>query len=210
MINNKSTIKAIIFDMGGVILDLTAKETLSIPKAISVMFDIPLDKAQEIWNGHDRTQLLTGKETPIEFLNNIANIVNTRKDTKTLLDEWTQLSRKENNCIDWKLLDYIRTLKKRFKVYVMSDAINIAQDDVLTREVKSRFDGYFVSYKEGYKKPEKNAFVNVLDKIKVHAKECVFVDDTISNIKSAIELEINAIAYTNLRQLKKDIIRYVG
>jgi len=40
---SKSNIKSIIFDMGGVILDINAKETFGIPAALSVLFNITTD-----------------------------------------------------------------------------------------------------------------------------------------------------------------------
>ena len=133
-------IKAIIFDVGGVILDLSSKETLNIPTSLSVLFNISTDKARKIWTGYDRKRLLTGKDTPNEFLQIVVNKLKVKKNTKSLLDKWTTLSLKEKDCYNWQLLDYIKDLRENFKVYILSDTVNVAQDDELTRDIKSRFD----------------------------------------------------------------------
>src|SRR4030066_1672078 len=121
-------IKAIIFDMGGVILDLSKKESLSIPKALSIMFEISLEKAEEIWSGYNRVKIITGKETPGEFLRRVSKIISSKKNIKTLLRKWRQLSLKDENCINWELLSFIKDLRKEFKVYIMSDTVNVAQN----------------------------------------------------------------------------------
>lgn len=202
----KSKLKAIIFDMGGVILDLTAKETLKVPNALSVMFDISIKKTSEIWKNHWR-EIVTGKETPREFLVKLSTLIKTDKSTDELLSEWTKLSMKDEKCINWTLLDYIVKLKKHYKVYVLTDALGIAQDDNLTINIKSRFDGYYVSYEEGVCKPDDKAFRNILRKINFKAKECIFVDDVILNTEAATMLGLTSILYVDFMQFKKELTK---
>jgi len=205
VIKKQQEIKAIIFDVGGVILDLNKKKTLRIPESISTIYGISIEEARKIWVTYDRRSLLTGAETPKTFLRNISRAIDTSKTPETLYEEWTKLSLKEENCIDWKLLDFIKNLREKYKIYVMSNAVNIAQEDKLTRTIKSMFDKYFVSYEEGFRKPEKEAFLNVLKKIDCNPENCIFVDDTLININTAKEMKINSIIYKSLEQLKKDI-----
>ena len=202
-------IKAIIFDVGGVILDLSSKETLNIPTSLSVLFNISTDKARKIWTGYDRKRLLTGKDTPNEFLQIVVKKLKVKKNTKSLLDKWTTLSLKEKDCYNWQLLDYIKDLRENFKVYILSDTVNVAQDDELTRDIKSRFDGYFVSYEQGFIKPDKEVFVNILSKTNLKPEECIFIDDTFINVISAKRLGITSFLYVNLMQLKNDLSSYL-
>ena len=201
-------IKAVIFDMGGVILDLSSKETLNIPTSLSVLFNISTDKARKIWLGYDRKRLLTGKDSPIQFLQIIAKKLKVKKNTKTLFDKWILLSLKEKDCYNWQLLDYIKDLREKFKVYILSDTINVAQDDKLTLDIKSKFDDYFVSYEQGFIKPDKEAFLNILRKTNLKPEECVFIDDTFINVVSAKKLGITSFLYISLMQLKNDLSPY--
>jgi len=102
-------------------------------------------------------------------------------------------------------MDFISDLRKTYKVYILSDTVNVAQDDNLTQTLKSKFDGYFVSYEQGFKKPDKKAFLNILSKINSKPEECIFIDDTEKNIIAANQLGIKSFLYKNLKQLKKEI-----
>lgn len=200
MLNVNKTIKSVIFDMGGVILDFTQKKSLEIPWALSIMFKIPQTKAMIIWT-KNKSDLITGKETPLEFLKKMTNQLNSTKNPKKLLMLWEKLSLKESYCIDWELLDFIKRLKNKYEIYVLSDAIDLAQNDKITNKIKSVFNDYFVSYKEGFRKPDKDAFKNVLNKISRNPEECVFVDDMEQNIVAANKIGIQSIKFTHLKDL---------
>lgn len=191
--------------MGGVILDINAKDTFSIPAALSVLFNITTDQAQQIWVNCDQNKILTGQETPNQFLTRIADILKIKINSQALLKQWTKLSLKDKNCINWQMMDFISDLHKTYKVYILGDTVNVAQDDNLTQTLKSKFDDYFVSYEQGFKKPDKKAFLNILSKINSKPAECIFIDDTEKNIIAANQLGIKSFLYKNLKQLKSDL-----
>lgn len=196
-------IKAIVFDFGRVILDLSKKQSLSAPQALSILFEIPIEEAVELWR-HNRTNLVTGKETPREFLERVGKKNNSNKSTDKMLSEWTILNSKSKELINWDLMTLIEKLKQQFKVYVLSDAAGVTQDDAFTKEIESKFDGFFVSYREGYQKPDKEAFQNFLHKTNLQAEECIFIDDTEVNVKAAGALGFKSFQYVTLEQLKED------
>ncbi len=207
--HNKPNIKSIIFDMGGVILDINTKQTFNVPIALSVLFNITADQSQQIWNDCNRSKILTGQETPNQFLEKIADILKIKINSQTLLKQWTKLSLKDENCIDWQVMDYVCDLQKNYKVYILSDAINVAQDDAFTQTLRLKFDGYYVSYEQGFKKPDPEAFLNVLTKTNSRPEESIFIDDTKINVIAANQLGIKSIVYKNLKQLKKEIKPYL-
>ena len=59
-------IKHIIFDFGGVFLDLN-KSGMGVPTQLSKIFNIPVDVADKFWN-ENKEKMLIGKETPKDFL----------------------------------------------------------------------------------------------------------------------------------------------
>lgn len=200
-------IKAILFDFGGVILDLKTKQTIQIPQALSLLFGIAHDEATRLWS-EEREKLLVGKETPRQFIERVKNNFSCDKKTDILLRDWENMALKEKDLIDWDLISFIEQLKEKYKVYVLSDTINLAQEDELSKNIYAKFDDYFLSYREGYKKPSSEAFFNVLQKINLKPAECVFVDDTETNILAAETLGINVIKYYNLEQFKKELINF--
>lgn len=201
-------IKAILFDFGGVILDLEKKQTIQIPQALSLLFGITHDEAIHLWS-EEREKLLIGKETPRKFIDRVKKKLSCAKETETLLKEWEEMAQKEPDLINWELISFIGQLKGKYKVYVLSDTINLAQNDKLSKNIYAKFDDCFLSFKEGYKKPGREAFLNVLKKIKLKPKECLFIDDTESNIVAAKTLGINVIKYLNLEQFKKELMNFI-
>ena len=203
-------IKAIIFDLGGVILDFKAKKTIHAPEAFAVMFNEPVEKMQKLLDEYDIDKPLTGKETSYQFLQNVVKILGSEDDVDELYALWKKLDFKSYECVDWELLEYIKELKKKFKVYVLSDAFDIVQDDETIKELQSIFDGFFVSYKEGLRKPHKEAFLNLLKKTSLSPEECIFVDDTIINVETARKMGINSLVYKQLKTLKRDLNNLLG
>lgn len=197
-------IKNVLFDYGGVILDLQKARTLNAPQAISIMFGLSIEEAVAIWraNSHD---LVIGKETPLKLLERLKKATNSDKIAERLLKEWEILNSKKREYINWELLLLVAELRKKFKVYIFSDTFDVAKDDELNKEINSLFDGAFVSYREGFRKPSIEAFQNVLNKINAKPEECIFVDDTERNVIAANELGIKAFIYTSLNQLRKDL-----
>ncbi len=195
--------KHIIFDFGGVILDLGGKHT-GIPGDLSRIFTVTEDEAVKIW-AENKEELLTGKETPEEFLTAVAKILHSHIDIKEAYEKWKAYNRVEKSRIDWKLLEYVKHLRKRYAVHVLTDTIDLDREsDTLIRKVDSHFENVFKSYEEKLRKPDKKAFLNVLMKINAKPKECIFVDDFQANVTAASELGMKGVLFTNLGALRKD------
>lgn len=197
-------IKAIIFDFGGVILDLKNNHLLGMPKSLSILFNLPINEANDYWS-KNRLNLVTGRETPLQFLERTKRVLKVDKPTDSLFQKWEKMNLKDKEHIDWDVVTYIEELKKKFKVYVLSDATDIGQDNEFMKNIEATFDGYFVSYREGFSKPRTEAFLNVINKIKLKPEECVFIDDSKKNIEVANSLKMKAFHFTGLDQLKKDL-----
>jgi len=57
----------------------------------------------------------------------------------------------------------------------------------------------------GYVKPEPEIYHIMLEKIGMPAQECLFIDDSLPNIKQANTMGFNTIHFTSPEQLKKEI-----
>lgn len=79
-------IKHIIFDFGGVILDLGG-QTTGIPDELASIFELPVEEVSPVWE-ENKTNLLTGKETPIEFLNFFIQKYNLSHNVEESLSKW--------------------------------------------------------------------------------------------------------------------------
>ncbi len=59
-----------------------------------------------------------------------------------------------------------------------------------------RFDGCVFSFKEGIVKPDPEIYKILLKRYDLTAEECVFIDDTEENVRSAERLGFNGIVFT--------------
>ena len=198
-------IKHIIFDFGGVFLDLKGKHT-GVPANLAKIFNISEDKAAEIWQ-ENKNDLLIGKETPKEFLIRMNALLGVSLDPDKTHESWIGLNKMEKNDINWKLVEYVENLKDRYQIHMLTNVVAL---DNTNSEWYSHATKYFHniyrSFEIGHKKPNKEAFLHVLEKIGANPAECVFIDDIQINVDTANTLGIKGILYTNFYQLKKDFL----
>lgn len=68
------------------------------------------------------------------------------------------------------------------------------------------FDGRLVSGEENTRKPFKEIYDLILSRFNLTASETVFIDDNLRNIKAAEEVGIKSIHFINPDQLKKELV----
>lgn len=203
--------KHIIFDFGGVIMKFGAdagvgKKTTGIPSDLSKIFNISLEKAEEIWKEH-KVSLIKGLETPIEFIKNVNVLLELNIDPKVAIKQWEEGYALKKESINWELVDLIKQLKSGYKVHLLSDAIDLDRGkESWIDELDSLFDQIYRSYETHTIKPDKEAFVHMLEKIPAEAKQCLFIDDVQANVDGGNAVGIKSLLYIGLERLKKDLI----
>lgn len=195
--------KHIIFDFGGVFLNAD-RARHGMEKDLAKIFNIPEKEAYEIWKAH-LEKVSVDEETPREFLVLINKQLGLHLNIGKAYAKWKSYNMLEKEQINWDLLDYVKQLKKRYKVHMLTNRIDLDNDsDKLTNELYSRFENVFVSHKEKLRKPDTKAFLNAIAKMGADPEECVFVDDLQQNVTVANELGIKGVLFTNLKTLKMD------
>lgn len=196
-------IKHIIFDFGGVFLNLNGNHS-GVPSQLAEIFGIPINQAEKIWV-ENKIDLLTGKETPKDFIVKMNNILNASLDVEQANQKWETLNKMEKSHINWYLVDYVESLKTKYQIHILTDTIAVDTGNADWFEnVSKHFQNIFKSFEIGHRKPDKDSFLYVLKKIGANPNECVFVDDFQKNVDVANEIGIKGIFYTNLDNLKND------
>ncbi len=72
------------------------------------------------------------------------------------------------------------------------------------------FDQISYSWKTGFLKPEKQAFISMCVRLGVKPEDCIFIDDTQMNVTAAKDLGMNALQYKSMDQLRKDLRGFLG
>lgn len=188
-------IKHIIFDFGGVILNLSGKHS-GIPDDLVAVFGISLEEAQSFWN-ENKTGLLTGEVSIENFIKDLAQHFSLTIDINQVFAAWTQQNTITEKQIDWELISCIQDLKARYKVHMLTDQIALDNGSAAWRhKIDDHFHTFFRSYEQGFRKPDPESFLNVLKQLGAQPEECVFIDDTLKNIEAAQQLGIHSILYT--------------
>ncbi len=194
-------IKNIIFDLGGVIIKHPANQN---EKFISEAFGISIKKASEIWQKH-ATPLLIGEENSRDFLEKVSKELGLNSDIEALYERWKEYYEGISKDVNKEILSLIKKLRKKYKVYLLTDTIDIHDERNKTRGIFDSFDETFKSFEEGIRKPNAGAYTNVLDKIGVKPEESVMVDDSEENVLSARKLGMRGIVYRNKDLLEKEL-----
>jgi putative hydrolase of the HAD superfamily len=182
---------AIIFDLGGVILNLNYLLTINEFKRLGIEnSNVFYSKSQQsnIFN-----QLEIGAISSKVFINNIKK--NIPKSTEQeLIYAWNLM------LLDLPKvrLDYIKALKKKYKIFLLSNTnaihINAIKNKLGAQEwmnFHNLFDKVYFSHIIGIRKPDQEAFKIILKENRLNPKEVLFIDDSLQHIKAAKKLGLN-------------------
>ncbi|MHC1783897.1 MAG: HAD family hydrolase [Anaerolineaceae bacterium] len=108
--------------------------------------------------------------------------------------------------LDENLMRFIRVLKSSVRTGLLSNAWSGARDSIVKRfTFFDAFDLVIFSSEVGMRKPARAIFDLMLEKIGVRAGEAVFVDDFLTNIKGAQSAGLKAVHFANTGQAIEEI-----
>ena len=188
MIKDKQ-IKAIIFDLGGVIVDLDWNDCIQNFKNIGID---QMDKliSTTLQRGFILDYEL-GLISSAEFRDEVRKYA-TKEITDNEIDfAWKSLV----VSIPPQKLDLLKKLKSKYKVFMLSNTNEMSFQkcvdemyNVNGNTIDDFFDKCYLSYKMHLNKPNADIFEAVLKDAGFKAEECLFLDDGIHNIETAKSL----------------------
>ncbi len=196
-----ATIKAILFDMGNVLIFFDAKRS---SKAFSEAVGVPEDK---IWQAFFISELersyTRGEISSEEFYRRVVEHFPKKIDFATFAKLWNDIFT-ENHEMDVLL----RKLKKHYPLYLISNTNDLHFEYVTTQfPISKHFTKCFPSHVVGHRKPDKAMFEHVLQEIKLKPEETVFIDDIREFVDSAKRLGIHGIQFTSRQALETELRR---
>jgi FMN phosphatase YigB (HAD superfamily) len=180
-------IRNIIFDLGGVLLNIDPKKTI---EAFGQLGMQQLIGDKGLTYDHDIFYLMEqGKITPEEFRNGVRKLLSGEVTDEQIDTAWTAM-----------LLDFpgirvklVQKLRGEFTIYLFSNtnAIHVAKYQSNFRnehgfEVSSLFEKDFHSNEIGYRKPSPESFQEIIRLSGINPQESLFVDDSLQNVEAAI------------------------
>jgi epoxide hydrolase-like predicted phosphatase len=193
-------IKAIVFDMGGVII-LTCDHQPRIE--LAKRLGIPIKELEdEVFSSDSAIRSELGEYTKYQHWEKILEKKKKNRITPHEADDmfWA------GDCIDNELMEYIYKLKEDFIVGFISNAFTGAREWVDDHfHFLKAFDLVLFSYEVGLRKPDARIYTFFCDRLGVLPRQSVFIDDLEVNVEGAGIAGLYAIQYKNQIQLKKDL-----
>ena len=180
-------IKSIIFDLGGVILNLDYSKTEDEFKKIGVLhFKELYSQKKQILLFDDFEK---GKINPEEFISSLKGSEDLKIKEIDFINAWNAMILE----IPIEKLQFIDGLKKDYKIFLLSNTNEIHikkfEDDLKKNNMLEQFykcfDKIYYSSKMGKRKPDENCFNQVLEENGLVAENTLFIDDSIQHIEGA-------------------------
>jgi len=184
-------IKAIIFDCFGVLVT----DSLDVIINSNGLSENQKDEIKSYVSAANK-----GSISVAEYRSEVANILNMEyEDLNSAI--------KNGEIKDENLLEYIRELKKEYKIGLLSNVTSM--DSLKSRfaenELEDNFDVVVASGQIGYAKPEAEAYEITADKLGVSLSECVMIDDRDEYVNAAVGIGMKGIVYTGMNDLRKEL-----
>ena len=180
-------IKNIIFDLGGVLLNLDFK------RAFDAFAKLGFSDFDELFGQHNADDLFqkleTGKITPAEFYKELKLIAPREITAEQLENAWNAMLvsyRKES-------LDFLLKLKEHYSLYLLSNTneihhsrfLKMLQEETEYQNLHKFFIKTWYSHEIHHRKPDVEIFEFVLHDAGIEAGETLFIDDSPSNLPNA-------------------------
>ncbi len=191
-------IKAIIFDIGGVI----KKGTSEVRQArVADKLKVDIEKFVDFWKKY-RDRMAKGLLKEEEFCRLVEKEFGVRGVLKLELEEHER-SCKEN--INSELLDFLSVLKKKYRLALVSNVSNLQKVANFKAGLYKYFDPCILSCDVGLAKPDPEIYKLSPEKLKLRPEECLLIDDREKYLDIAKQLGFAVLHFENNEKFKKDL-----
>jgi putative hydrolase of the HAD superfamily len=195
------TIRAVFFDLGGVILRTEYQAPRQqLAERLGMEYD---DLDRIVFSSETGIQAATGAITSRQHWEAVI------KRLKRPLEE-LELIRDEffaGDIIDRDIVNFLRSLRGTYTTGLISNNWNDLRDYLVHERIIDAFDHIIISAEVGVAKPEPEIFRIALEQAGVRPEEAVFVDDFYVNIESCEKIGIKGIHFKDaesaMQQLKE-------
>lgn len=188
-------IKTIIFDLGGVIIDLDFMKT---PEAFSQLTGRSVDDIYPLYFKPGLFQdYEKGLISDAELRSGINDLFSTQLTDSQIDEAWCAML----GHVPEIRLEFMCELRSQYKVLVLSNtnAIHVRSFNQAIMDVSGKpsledfADEVYFSHELHMRKPDAEIYEEVLNRSGSTADECLFLDDTRANLETAAQLGINTL-----------------
>ena len=187
-------IKNIIFDLGGVILNLDYSKT------DKEFHKLGLNNFSKLYGKKKQSKIFDdfekGRFSAEKFIFLIKQSENLKVKDSDFINAWNAMLLE----IPKERMEFIKRLKKDYNIYLLSNTNEIhikkfeadLRKNNWLRDFQDCFDQVYYSSNMGMRKPDYDCFNKVLEDHNLKAHETLFIDDSLQHIEGAKKVGINA------------------
>jgi FMN phosphatase YigB (HAD superfamily) len=187
-------VKSIIFDLGGVIINLDQQRTI---EAFNRISETPF---QEVYSSATQSALFShfdkGELNTAAFFSELKKLIRHSGPDEELLTAWNAMLLD----IPQSRLDMLVNARQKYKTFLLSNTCEPHIEEINkylynehgVRNFSDYFEKTYYSCRVGLRKPDPEIFRLVLRENSLLANETVFIDDTVQHVKAAGECGIRA------------------
>ncbi len=199
-------IQYIIFDLGGVILNIDYKKTEN------AFINYGFETFGEVYSQLSQSLLFdqyeTGKISTDIFIDAILKTApNLTRDN--IISAWNAMLLD----LPEEKIEFIQSLRRHYKVFLYSNT-NEMHETAFNKTVAATlgsssldpyFDKVYLSHKIGYRKPNADGFLHILNDQQIPAAATLFIDDSPQHIAGAANLGIQTLYLPKEKQLISEL-----
>lgn len=194
-------VKAIIFDMGGVLI---LNEIKQVYLKLADLLGVNGNSLVELIHSN-KQNFMKGAYSAEDFSSLIKNHFKLRDETaEDIVRKWKEAF-SELLIVNDDLYDIIRRLKKSYVIGLVTDAPDLHARINREKKLYEPFKPLIISCKVGLVKPQREIFELVLKELKLKPEECVFIDDVEQNIAAAKSMGFKTLQFKNNEQFVKEL-----
>jgi HAD superfamily hydrolase (TIGR01509 family) len=191
---NKTDIEAIIFDLGGVILNLNYHATTK------AFFDLGFTDFDVLYSQAGQIGLFdkfeTGSISEDEFFEELNRLGEKSLNKDLLINAWNEMLLDFNP----KAMELIIALRSKYPVYLLSNTnethykkfIDIYKNFSGGSDFDALFEKTYYSHLFKKRKPNGETFLSILEDNKLEAQKTLFIDDSIQHVNGASSVGIKS------------------
>lgn len=160
---------------------------------------------QLLWYGPDIEQANIGEISAETYFERAALRLNTKAETIRAMIEDAYAG-----TLNEELIAYTRQLKTRVRITALTNNWSFGRALMERHGIADLFEIVINSAEVGVKKPHVGIYQLMLEKLKVPAREVIFVDDTLENIQAAQALDLRTIHFQSTEQTIAELSRIYG
>ena len=205
-------IRSIIFDFGGVLLDLDYSLSF---KAVSDLLDISIQRYNMPENLNDVfEQYEMGKISKEALIKTSESICGKNIKEVDFINAWNAMLLG----IPSHRVEFLKQLRKEYPIYLLSNTNQIhiewvyryLKKNLKNIDFEAQFNKVFYSHQIHMRKPNADIFKYVLSDLDILPEETLFIDDSPEHIHTAKSLGIQAVLHDPTTEIQDMLPQYLS